>query len=306
MGFEVDELRGGRLRRTVTVWWRLIRGQFDVASIHDPELLPGAIVARLLGRTIVFDMHEDVVSQVRTKQAIPRLVRPLIAGIVGAIVGVSERLMAFTLAEDGYHRVLRKPHPVFSNYLPTMTLAPRETSVESGVVYLGDVTEARGAVVLVDAVEGTGLHLHLLGRCREELAARLRLQADLADVDLTLHGFVPHADALASIAHHHVGVSPLLDEPNYRHSLPTKLLEYAALGLPAVASDLPGTRAVAQDLAGVALVPPNDANALRGAIQQVVGDVSLRGAVAADVPRVRQSYQWPSAEVVSFYASVGR
>ncbi|HDL42041.1 MAG TPA: glycosyltransferase [Actinobacteria bacterium] len=306
MGFEVEVLRGGRIRRTLAVWWRLLRGRFDMASIHDPELLPGAIAARLLGRTIVFDMHEDVVSQIRTKPTIPRFLRPLVAGGVGWIVAVSERLMAFTLAEDGYHRAVRKPHPVFANFLPRITLDPRKPTEESGVVYLGDITEARGAVVLVDALEGTGLSLHLVGRCGDELAERLRLQADLADVDLTLHGFVPHADALALIAHHHVGVSPLLDVANYRDSLPTKLLEYAAIGLPVVASDLPGTRAIAEDLVGVGLVTPGDVAALRETIQAVIGDAPLRAAVANDVLRVRNEYQWPDAEVAAFYASLGR
>ncbi len=306
MGFEVDVLRGSRVRRTLAVWWRLLRGRFDMASIHDPELLPGAIAARLLGRTIVFDMHEDVVSQIHTKQTIPRPLRPLVARLVGWVVAVSERLVAFTLAEDGYHRAVRKPHPVFPNFLPQITLKPRQPTEESGVVYLGDVTVARGVAVLVDALEGTGLSLHLVGRCADDLAARLRLRADLADVDLTLHGFVPHADALASIAHHHVGVSPLLDEPNYRDSLPTKLLEYAAIGLPVVASDLPGTRVIAEDLVGVALVAPGDAKALREAIVRIVGDEHLRDAVTTDVRRVRDKYQWPDAEVRAFYASLGR
>lgn len=306
MGFEVRVLSGGRIRRTAATWWRLVRGQYDVASIHDPELLPGAIVARLLGRTIVFDMHEDIVAQIRSRKKIPRFLRPVVAHGVGWIVAVSERLMAFTLAEDGYHRAVNKPHPVFANFLPRISLDPRTPTLASGVVYLGDITEARGAVVLVDALEGTGFGLHLVGRCADELAGRLRKQADRADVDLTLHGFVPHADALALIAHHHVGVSPLLDEPNYRESLPTKLLEYAAIGLPVVASDLPGTRVIAEDLVGVELVAPGDANALRAAIESVVDDVSLRQRVANDVQRVRQKYQWPAAEVVDFYASLGR
>lgn len=306
MGFEVDVLAGGRVRRSLTAMWRLIRGRFDVAVIHDPELLPGAILARLFRRTIVFDMHENVVAQIRDKRSIPRFARPAVALVVGLTLALAERVMPFTLAEDGYHAALAKPHRVFANYLPAISLEPKSTTPQSGVVYLGDVTEARGAMVLVEAMAGTMLTLHLIGRCRDDFANRLQEKADLIGVDLVLHGFEPHADALASIGHHHLGVSPLLDLPNYHNSLPTKLLEYAAVGLPIVASDLPGSRNVAVDLTGVELVPPGDVVELRAAIVRVAGDESLRSAVAADVERVRSSYRWPAEDVVDFYTSVGR
>jgi glycosyltransferase involved in cell wall biosynthesis len=125
-------------------------------------------------------------------------------------------------------------------------------------------------------------------------------------VALTLAGRLPNPEALRIVGEASVGLSPLRDISNYRHSLPTKTLEYLALGVPVVATDLPGTRAVLGDLDAVWLVPPQDPSAMAKAITEA----SAREAKAAALVQttvVRQRFQWPEAEVRSFYlALLGR
>jgi glycosyltransferase involved in cell wall biosynthesis len=55
------------------------------------------------------------------------------------------------------------------------------------------------------------------------------------------------------------------------------LLEAAACGLPIVASDIPGCRAIIQHEENGLLVPPGDAGALARALQRLISDSDLRG-----------------------------
>ena len=91
-----------------------------------------------------------------------------------------------------------------------------------------------------------------------------------------------------------VGLSPLLDTPNYRRSLPTKVLEYLAVGVPTLASDLSGTRVVVQGKPGVVLVPPGDLDAWTEALQAITADGELRAAARNGVAAIRETFVWRS------------
>ncbi|GIX30232.1 MAG: glycosyl transferase [Porticoccaceae bacterium] len=58
--------------------------------------------------------------------------------------------------------------------------------------------------------------------------------------------------------------------PSYREGLPRALLEAAAMGLPLVATDVPGCRAVVEDGVNGFLCPARDASALRRALERML------------------------------------
>ncbi len=137
-------------------------------------------------------------------------------------------------------------------------------------------------------------------------ATALRDQAQTAGVALTLTGRVPNPEALRTVSKASVGLSPLRDIANYRSSLPTKTLEYLAMGVPVVATDLPGTRAVLGDLDAVWLVPPQDPQAMAKAITEASRG-EAKAAAMAQIDMVRERFQWPEAEIRKFYLGlVGR
>jgi glycosyltransferase involved in cell wall biosynthesis len=303
-GITWRELRGGRFRRWIAAAVLLISGRYDVASLHDPELLPLGLLASLRGRIVVFDVHENVPAQLRTKEWLPRVLRRPLAGTAGWLLHLAERRMAMSLAEAGYAELFRNEHPVFPNYLAGNLPPPREPDAETGVVYLGDVTRARGLAEAVEAAGRAGVEVFtIMGRCGLEFRNRLLEIAAAHSLDLRLHGFVTPEKALEIAAGATLGLSPLLDTPNYRRSLPTKVLEYLAVGVPTLASDLPGTRSEVGDKPGVILVPPGDVAAWTNAIKTALSDPSLRPAARGGVPAILEAYAWPAEEVRSFYRS---
>ena len=104
----------------------------------------------------------------------------------------------------------------------------------------------------------------------EELAAELGI-ADL----VAFPGRIPIEDVPAAIASADVGVAPTRLDPFTGMSLSTKLLEYAAMGKPVVASRLPTVeRYFAPET--IATYEPGDASAMAATILSLVDDPAAR------------------------------
>lgn len=289
---------GGRIVRNLRALSALLAGDYDVGLIHDPELVPAAVIARLARRRrIVFDVHEHVPGQVSTKEWVPA--RRMVARLVGWVLRAAEPILDITLAEAGYRDLFASAHPIFPNHPDPEGMPVTLEERRPEIVYVGSVTEQRGIPFLVDATP-LGVELVIIGPCDPNLEGTLRDRAERRGVTLHMLGRLPHRLAMERAAQALVGVSPLLDTPNYRNSLPTKVLEYLALGLLVVASDLPGTRAVVAGEPGVRLVPPGDAAAWTEAL-----DGALRGAEefehGSQRHEVRNRWRWPAEEVRAFY-----
>src|SRR5262249_18063017 len=91
---------------------------------------------------------------------------------------------------------------------------------------------------------------------RREFAMALA-RPGLAD-RVRLRGRVPFPEVKTILRDARTGLVPLPDVPKFRVNVPMKLFEYLAAGVPAVASDLPATRALLDGSDAAILVPPGD------------------------------------------------
>lgn len=299
-------LHGGRAERVSGALRLCLTHPADVIVLHDPELIPVGMLSRAVKRIpVVFDLHENVPAQLGTRPATPPRLRRMSSGMGAGTLRAAEGALHITLAESGYSSLFRRDHLVIPNY-PDPASLPDPTEGDGSVVYVGDVTEARGVAVLVEATARTRAKppLVVVGRIRPDVDARLRAMAAALGADLTITGWRPHREAMVIAARAGVATSPLLDLPNYRESLPTKTLEYLALGVPVVASDLPGTREVIGDLPGVTLVPPGESATLAAAIDETLGDPTSRTEARRTGEEVRRDLAWPAERVRSYYRSL--
>lgn len=291
-------LSGHRVIRNLRLLGLLLRGDFDAAVLVDPETFPAGLLA---GRRmpVVFDIHENIPGQIRSK---PIPLRKVMARVAHWVIRRAERVGHVTLAESNYESLFSLQHPVFENF-PVWDAFPPQADSDGSVVYLGDVTEQRGVLDLVRAAAQADMPLTLIGRCSDDLADRIRGLADQLHVDVDLPGFLPWQQGLERVAKAAVAASPLHDTDNYRQSLPTKVLEYLGVGVPVVATDLPGTSAVLGGMPAVKLVSPGDVKAMGEGFAELSTDHAREDARAA-AELVRSRYRWPSEAVRSFYGDV--
>ena len=219
---------------------RRLARHHDLVMVHDPELLVAAAGLRL--RNLVWDVHEDASAALQVKEWMPRILRPVAAALWRGAERQAERSFDLLLAEFAYQQRFRRRHPVIPNTVPvpTDTVPPGRDRV----VYLGTVTEARGCQLMIAvgralaALPDTPVRLEIIGDAPQQKSAEALQQAEREGI-LTWRGFLPSQAALSRISGALAGLSLLDDLPNFRCSLPTKVVEYGAFGIPVITTPLP-------------------------------------------------------------------
>ncbi len=265
----------------------------DIVLLHDPELL---LVLPAVGTTppVVWDVHEDTAATLAHKPWLPRPLRSLLWPAVRGSERVAERRIHLLLAEDGYRARFRQHHPV----VPNTTYVP-ETAPPGGdgdrVVYVGHLSAGRGVADMVEMARrlaGTGVTMELIGTADGE--TRAAVEEAQRDGALRWHGFVPNDDALRLVDGAIAGLSLLHDLPNYRHSQPTKIIEYMAHGVPVVTTPTPPASALVTPRDCGFVVPFRDPAAAAEAVLRLRDDPCLRTKMGkAGHQAARELFHWP-------------
>jgi glycosyltransferase involved in cell wall biosynthesis len=281
-----------------------MRRNWDVLVLHDPETIPIGLLGRTLrGRPVVFDVHEDIPATALTRAWVPNPLRRPLVVLSKWMLGLADRFLTITLAEAGYSHLFAQEHAVFPNYPDTAAYPDPQPESRHEVIHVGDVSTVRGLDIAIEACALAGMPLRLIGPVTSDVRVELSNLARAKDCEVLFDGPRPNPEAMRIAAGAAVAVVPWKNLPNYRDSMPTKLFEYLSLGVPVVASDLPGIRAAGVGNLAVILVAPEDPAAMAaGIIEVLAGD--LRAQAGVDVAMVRDRYRWPDGEVTEFFVSL--
>ena len=266
----------------------------DLLLVHDPELLL-ALPPRRRRPPVIWDVHEDTAAALSTKPWLPRPLRPPAAVAVHAAERMAERYLHLILAEEGYVARFSRAHPVVPNttYVPDVPAPPGD---DRRVVYVGHLSPDRGTAEMVELarlLRPHGITVELIGPA--DARARAQLEPAQAAGLLRWRGFVPNDRAMRKVDGALAGLSLLHDEPNFRHSLPTKVVEYMARGVPVVTTPLPAAAELARGHECGFVVPFGDARAAADAVLELAGDMALRARMGRRGHEAAQrSLGWPS------------
>ena len=276
----------------------------DVVLLHDPELL--AVTFGFGLPPVIWDVHEDTAAAVTLKPWLPRPLRPLVRWIFRRIERFAERRFHLILAESAYQDRFEQPHLVVPNVNHVPDAPPPPDRPQA--VYVGSITRARGADELVETARlvadktGGALRLKLIGPASGDV--KEALQRAVSGGALDWSGFLPAAQAMAEVRGSMAGLSLLHDEPNYRVSLPTKVVEYMANGVPVVTTPLPLASDLVEESGCGVIVPFGDAAAAADAILELWSDRELRGWMGSAGHRVAKArYDW-SHHAATFVSAV--
>lgn len=205
----------------------------DIYHFHDPELLPYALRLKRKGKKVIFDSHEDIPSQILDKEWIPRFFRKWLSNCYRLYeTYVVKRIDAVVAATPyiakQFERRARKT-TIVNNYPKLDDVIFHNNSFEKReaiICYAGGISKARGEQVMIEAMKNLDAILVLAGE-HEKLT--------LEKVEYL--GQVDRQSINALYARAVAGLVLLLPTSSYVNSLPVKMFEYMAAGLPFVASD---------------------------------------------------------------------
>jgi glycosyltransferase involved in cell wall biosynthesis len=311
---------------TGMVAWRLAREhrrrRYDLVQVATvPDFLAfAAIPEKLAGVPLLLDLHEDMPEFFRDRFRHPLLrpLLPLVTGSAKAAAALPDHLV--TVHEPLRELSIRRGVPpdritVVMNSADGRLFDParfeRRPFMADGVLRIVHHSNFQRIYGLDVAIEG-------LSRLRDDLPWRLdvygdgpwrpTIEAAIARTGtgdrVILHGRVEMDDLPALLAEADLGLVPSLPEPYLDYSLSTKLLEYAAMGVPIVASDLATFRHHFSDEA-IRFVPGADPDALARAIEGLVDDPQATVALGLEAQHQAAAYDW-EAQKSRYVAIVDR
>ncbi|MFT7405569.1 glycosyltransferase family 4 protein [Zhongshania sp.] len=309
----------GRIKRFFLVGLRVYRqainSSADIYHIHDPELIFVGLLLRLCGKKVVFDSHEDVPKQILDKpyfnkptaflvssayRVIERLAIPLFSGVVAATSTIRNKF------------AIMNSKVIDVNNFPTKRGRGVSGSVSTDgkifVCYVGAISETRGILEIVDAMDLCRSNVYLLlgGKFGvANLKDKVSRRKGWSKVDYL--GYLSRDEVDAVLSRSVAGLVTLYPTASYVEALPVKMFEYMNAGIPVISSDFKILTEIVKNVGCGLCVNPKDPIEIAKAIDCLVEnsveakEMGLRGKGAID-----EVYNWDNEEnkLIEFYDSL--
>lgn len=307
-----SQSRLGRIfQSTRHVFERALTINADVYVLHDPELIPYGIRLKRIGKTVVFDSHEDIPTQIMGKPYLGRMQALALSrgfrayeqyachrldGIVAATPFIREKFI-----EINSKTVNINNYPILDEFDHARAWDDKSFTV----CYVGNITVTRGIRELVKACSllRSPATLTLAGTFEtSSLAAEVAIQPGWSRVKAL--GHLDRTGVREVMAGAMAGLVTLHPQANYIDALPVKMFEYMAAGIPVIASDFPLWREIIESNACGLCINPLEPASISEAIdflimhQAQAQQMGVNGRLAAT-----NKYNWQaeSKKMLDFY-----
>ncbi len=304
IGIRKSDSKGASfLQQPLAVLKAALKHPSEVVHFHDPALIPYALILKVLGRRVVYDVHDDYEATVFDRLskwpwflcrmsklwwAIERLAATIADGVV-----VADRHLA---------RKFRGMQPtVLGNFPRRHFTSQADTTGEDhfNIIFVGGVSEVRGVPKVLDAIDMLpfeDIRFHIIGDCTDtDLLRRIRNHGQVV-----YHGRVAWTELHRFYTKAHLGVAlyqPLASFMYYPGENSVKIIEYMAAGIPVLCSNFPGLKAFVEDSGYGLTVQPDDPGAIAEKIRFLYENPDVREALGRKGREAfEQEYNWEAHE----------
>jgi glycosyltransferase involved in cell wall biosynthesis len=292
----------------------------DLFHVHEPELL-GSVIACAGSRPVVYDVHESYLDILTERDWIPQWAKPFarfawdkwerhLVQQCAAIVTVTDHIAERYIPLHPRVVTIRNFTDIPIEATETW-LADRDghTCVFAGTIHpsanMGNTIRALGIL------HGRGIkaRLRLAGRISDSYKQEVLAFASREGVgkEVQYLGVLSRADAVSLQASASIGLVNYLPTPNNIHSLPIRMLEYMALGLPLIYSNFPAFEKIAGACGAGISVDPSSPEETADAIECLIRNPKLAWQMSqAGMNAVRQQFSWNSErlKLLDLYGNV--
>lgn len=271
----IGEQSGGRIKRFFVYSrkaYKMAKSlNCDLYHFHDPELLPYGLKFKKLGKTVIFDSHENVPAQIQDKEWIPERFRETISNLYKKYETlVAKKIDAVIVSTPyiaGQFKERARKIEIIKNYPRIDDIIFHDVDFnqkEDIACYAGGINEARGERIMIEATDGIDAKLILAGPKENTDYPGL----NIAHVEYT--GVLDRKEVNELYGKAVLGLVLLLPKKNYIDSLPIKMFEYMAAGIPFVASDFPLWKEIVEKTQAGICVDINNIKEIKATIKNLL------------------------------------
>lgn len=314
--------QASRLRRVLLSSWRAFarvrKSGAKICHFHDAELIPIGMVLSLMGRKVIYDVHEDMPRQILNKEWLASWIRRPIATMTGIVEWVATRMFFSGVVAATPPIAQRFPSSITTTVqnFPEIEVPSDNSSVRplkerpDCAIYVGSINEHRGVRELIQS-----LHLSKNPRSSMILCGKFSnpaLEAECRALPawnrVDFRGWQTREQVQHALLEAKVGLVTLKPTPNYIESYPIKLFEYMAMGIPVVASDFPIWRDIVDRAGSGLLVDPRSPEEIASAMDWLMEHPEEAAQMGANGRRaVAERYTWAREEtkLLALYERLG-
>lgn len=289
------------------LFFRLLFKRFDICVASDLDTLaPCFVVSGLFRKKLVYDSHEYFTGQSglrekRMKHFIWKSAERLMLPKIKFIITVSESIAALYRDEYGVSPVVvRNASPAVAHLEPRGRNELGVTGDELLVVLQGSgINGGRGAEELLSAIPlTTGVRLAIIGSGDIIDSLIRKAEAGRAVDRIIFLPRMPWEEMMRYTMSCDAGLSLDTDTCiNQRYSLPNKLFDYIAAGLPVVVSPLPEVSALVSRYGCGAVLDDVTPEAIARQLQRLADDRSLLHLLRQGAGKAREELNWENEKV---------
>ncbi len=286
-----------------------LKNHYQVIQVHTmPDFMVFvAIVPKLLGAKVILDVHDLMPEMYQSKFGLHESHR-----LIRFITWAERRSISFADRAIAVHKphlnaLIRHGNPVEKFIIllnlpdPKIFANTAQAHCRNGsgftLSYHGTVAKRHGLKVAVCAIsslrqEIQGLEFKITG-VGDAIPGLIDLvnELELTDCVKFSKGYVPLEELVPIIREADVGIVPILYDDFTRYMLPTKLLEYVALGKPVICSRTATIEAYFDD-SMVEYSTPGDAAELAEHIRVLYRNLDKREQLRTNADRFNREYNW--------------
>jgi glycosyltransferase involved in cell wall biosynthesis len=239
---------------------------YRVFQVHDPDLLLIAPIFKLMGKRVVYDVHDDYEASIIVR--VDRI--PLLGQLLSKLWWFFERNISkvfdgIVVADRHLGAKFESFNPVILGNFPRLNFtAAADTSAETtfNIIYVGGVTQERGVDKILDALHFLpydDIRFHVVGESSDKtLLDRLE-----SNPRVVCHGRVAWTDLHKYYTRANIGIALYQPRPSFLYypgENSVKIIEYMAAGIPVICSNFPGLKTFVEDAGyGLTVQPDNPA-----------------------------------------------
>ena len=261
------------------------RAKGKVWIVVAPDLLPISwLIARLKGRKLVADVHEDYFELLKDRAWAKGLIGILAKLIARVATKVASRANLTTVADIQVPPFNARNRLVVRNFPDISLLSPSgQLSASPRAIYIGDVRTSRGIKTILEAAElSPDWSFDIVGNISDNDSAFINnwklVSAASSRVDF--HGRLAPAQSWSFASGAWVGLSLLESTPAFNAAIPSKLYEYMASGVATISTPLPRC---------VDLIEKSKAGVIAGDAQSVAATLNAWADNPAELIQLRKN-----------------